>query len=692
MSEALAGMGELSAKGGMAFALGQAERAARLLRIYRRYRLTANLRVGPGVEARASALLTDLRNGRDLAQVEASSLEGGLYEKILNPSKIHAEDAVYRAIEVLAFKVWYSLSEGARPGLRPSSWITLARFVAGLDALASGTSSVVGGQDYDRAFRTFDSIVEEVDPNYLPARFFRGFAQLVRGEIEACASEMSLIAKRVEQGAGLYARALAAHWSETPPRWWLVHPALRIRSWLMKTGTLGRAAARHFDDLHAALGWWDDVLITGHGGTLYTVARTWVEHKEHLSKPDRANINLAFLEVRRETFDSRPDLRAEFDKITAFPDGGLTSASAARLDSLLNIPALENFDHQASLLEFNLEVSELSLAFENDLGSKESDNRTRDVYLARMKEDVLGQWYKPGLEAIESAIQKGNLNKARETLRRIRRQTKAPDQHSAAFMLTRAEPTLPGFSSMLISAALPVFRKVQQQRQILIDDQFYLESLYYRLLAGYQSLLLEKLAGFMNLETDPIFQRFFREDHLSPDSTDYEVSVLLQCLYCTAMVRLALMDKFDVLTPKNIHPVILSSDELDFPHIEMIKQRARTSFYLFHDHLRPRLTELRHSGMSRVKASATSLLAHLGRLEWVEQSEEKAYRGPKEDVANTLQLLQEALSYEPTAMRHIELAEFLASEGEKDEADRMLRLAQRSAPQHPVVRRWLRRT
>src|SRR3954464_11421689 len=52
-------------------------------------------------------------------------------------------------------------------------------------------------------------------------------------------------------------------------------------------------------------------------------------------------------------------------------------------------------------------------------------------------------------------------------------------------------------------------------------------------------------------------------------------------------------------------------------------------------------------------------------------------------------LIRATQSHEPSALRHIELAEFLVSEGQRDEANRLLRLAQRLSPRHPVLIRWI---
>ncbi len=60
-----------------------------------------------------------------------------------------------------------------------------------------------------------------------------------------------------------------------------------------------------------------------------------------------------------------------------------------------------------------------------------------------------------------------------------------------------------------------------------------------------------------------------------------------------------------------------------------------------------------------------------------------------EDEADPYLLLKEALTNEPSVLRHIELAEYLAAQGQKDEANRLLRLAKRLAPHHPVLNIWL---
>jgi hypothetical protein len=276
----------------------------------------------------------------------------------------------------------------------------------------------------------------------------------------------------------------------------------------------------------------------------------------------------------------------------------------------------------------------------------------------------------------------------------IRNQTQIPDP-IGLLMYHTDTPS----ASILVRYLMPVLSRVVDQRNVIVEDRFYLESRYYKFVALHQSLQLSKLQEVVAANTDFLLRTYFFSLQPSHDSSVYEIVFLLRCLIATAMAKLCLIDVFDVYSPDEIHPVIMPSDSgQDFAvhqdQLEKIRQNARGGLRSLLRELSPELTKWRKDGTARMKASATSLLAHVARLrsEQAKAGEPLTLFGRfREDEADPVQLFEEALAEEPTAIRYIELGEYLASQSQKEEAYRLLRLARRVAPRHPVLTRWLPR-
>jgi hypothetical protein len=115
--DALAGLSDLAAKGGVPFAIGQVERVLGLLRRRRRYRVTGVVQLGT-TQNKASANLTDLRSGRVLAHVSVSGAEADdwLHAR-RSRSTANPVNRTSDAVEILACKIWHALAEGTRQGL-----------------------------------------------------------------------------------------------------------------------------------------------------------------------------------------------------------------------------------------------------------------------------------------------------------------------------------------------------------------------------------------------------------------------------------------------------------------------------------------------------------------------------------------------------------------------------------------------
>jgi hypothetical protein len=198
-------------------------------------------------------------------------------------------------------------------------------------------------------------------------------------------------------------------------------------------------------------------------------------------------------------------------------------------------------------------------------------------------------------------------------------------------------------------------------------------------------LQLSKLQEVTEAEDDRILDNYFLNVAPPEGSPTYELVSLFKCLFASALARLSLMNEFDAMRPDQIHPVIFTrcTEQVYafLKHVAEVKGRANTSLILRLDSLYPDLRNWRRKGTARMKASSAALLALLARRH-SDLAQARALTIPREDEADPLALFREALAYDPSALRHIELAEFYDSQGEKDEADRLLRIARRIAPRH----------
>jgi hypothetical protein len=700
MSEALAGLGQLFTKGDVGFALGQAGRVMAVLQPRRRYFLSGLIRPGAEKEVQAWAVLTDRRERKELARIVASSAEATFSTSSSATDRARADPA-QQAVKVLGFKVWHALSTGARPGMRPNSWMTLAQFVSGLDALAEFATGGMTAAKTEQALLAFDAIVSEIDPGYVPARFFRAFCRLLKGELDACAAQMMIIRDRVIDAAQIFGTAVGSQWVErhTWPKFRLIRSLLRLQARLQKSGTPGRAVARRLERYRAANRWWLKILIELHGGHLCQAAATWQDYKENDGwAADRPNIRNAFLQIALGTFDQLPDLRAKFSKVIEAGTAGLQSNDAKILDVIIEPDAINKFDNQMHVIEIGVEsvrVRANVAPFMRSIGleSSEIDRQLRDEIhnlksaMIRLKDDALGVYFESTLQQIEQHIDVDDIAGAGELVRAIRDHTQVA-RPSGSFLYQRDVPEPTRFVNYLF----PLLGKVHSQRQIIVEDRFFLESCYYRLLSLYHSLRLLQLREVADAEHDFILRTYILEAVPAEDSPTYELTALLKCLVATAAARLSLIGDFDFARPDEIRPVILVENDLPgsgstLDRVREVRNQASSSLRSMIGELIPDLRQWRQNGTGRMKASAASLLAHVSRLRMLEDRQTVAF---PEDEADPLQLLEEAVGHEPSVIRYIELAELLVSKGQIDVADRYLSLARRLAPHHPVVVRWLR--
>jgi hypothetical protein len=356
LKDALAGLDELATKGGVPFAIGQVERVLGLLRRRRRYRIAGAVQVS-GAEARAWVDLTDLRTRSVLAHVSASSIEiDRRYGSSRRTSSATPLDLMSGVLEVSAYKIWHALAEATRPGLKPSSWATLAQFVSGLDALAEAETQSASTPGAERACRIFDSIVNDFEPTYSPACFYRGFARLLMGELDTAEREMTEIGNQVERMAKAYALALAQQWisRKHKPRWRLVRPLVRLHTRLSEAGRLGRFSARPLDNIAAAHRYWSSILNKAVGGNVYLAAKAWENLKKEADGLEdwpsgKLNIAQHRLALTLNTFELTPFLLVIVERALGLKDIDEKDILIARmyLDEALDLSSIAMFNAKA---------------------------------------------------------------------------------------------------------------------------------------------------------------------------------------------------------------------------------------------------------------------------------------------------------------------------------------------------------
>jgi hypothetical protein len=696
--EVLAGLGEVTAKGGAAFAISQAARFVQLTRRNRRYRVEGFLRIDHESEVSSWIKLSDVRTGREITRVTATSAEAALYEGALNTVRVQSGDLLIRVIDLLAFKVWHSLSEGARLSLRPKSWLTLAHFVAALDSLAEVEAGTTNFLAAEQAFRGFDVIVNTCDPTYLPARFFRGFTRLLVGRLDECSTEMEVLSQQVEASAQTYARVLAAQWSATPPRWRILRPLIVAHHRLSNAGLLGKFIARPLNKVRAALDWWTDIERQLIGGDLYRCALEWEEFKETEREREwifKTDVGRQRIETSLNILKKEPDLCSAFEHVLeAYKKGERAEEDRSWLDQVLDINRMRRFDNRLKIIDALLivaSVTGLDTPWTSSRPTGEDDKLKKSV--AMLREGILGNRYRPGIDALERNIREKKFDEVRELLHKFREEVQVANAQGAAFSLMyQSNPLL---VSLLLKMIIPDLSKTQLQRSLIIGDRFFLESKYYHLFARYQTLRLSELIVVKDASEDHFLRGYFLDVRISKEEPSYEIICLLKCLFATTLARLSLMGETDMFGADEIHPVLFSKDDVTKDIVEVSKKAKEIAdrAYAFISNstteLRPLLTEWRTNGTARMRAATASLLAHLARLHWKHTKEHRFPDEIREDEADPGQLLKEALAYEPSAIRFIEMAEYVASQGDNEEAERLLRSAQRLAPRHPVVREWL---
>jgi hypothetical protein len=553
----------------------------------------------------------------------------------------------------------------------------------------------------ERALLAFDAIVGEIDPGYVPARFFRAFCRLLKGELDVCAAQMTIIRDRVVDAAQIFGTAVASQWVEQQarPKFRLIRSLLRLQARLQKAGSAGRGLARRLERYRPATRWWRKIVIELHGGDLFRAAATWQDYKKNKGwSEDTPTSRNADLQIALETFDDLPDLRAKFSKVIGAGATGLHSNDSKILDLILEPNALSKFDNQMQVIEARVD----SVKIRADLacfmrsigsGSAEREQQLRDDIndskgaVVGLKACALGRYFETTLQRIERHIDGQNFAEAGELVRAIRDHTQVA-RPSGSFLYQREVPE----PTRLMNYLFPLLGKVHSQRQIIVEDRFFLESCYYRLLSLYHSLRLPQLREVADAEHDFILRTYILEAAPAEDSPAYELTALLKCLVATAAARLSLIGDLDFVRPDEIRPVILVENDLPgngstLDRVREVRNRASSSLRSMIRELIPDLRQWRQDGTGRMKASAASLLAHVSRLRMLEDRQTVAFA---EDEADPLQLFEEAVGHEPSVIRYIELAELLVSKRQIDVADRYLSLAHRLAPHHPVIVRWLR--
>jgi hypothetical protein len=688
LGEVLSNIGQLAEKGAP-WAIAQAQRAVTQLRPRRRFRLEGGVRGLQNGEAYSWATLTDLRSGQDLVQVSASSNEAALYVEDSSGREDGLTEAVQRALEVLALKVWQVLSEGTRPGMKPTSWLTLATLISALDAMSDVEGAAPDLQKAEYAHRSLRRILNEYDPLYMPARFLHGYTLLLRGELDACAKEMLTIRRETEEAAIAYATGLAERWYQYKVRGWLLAPILRFHTLLSKT-KLGKRIAQPLQNVRDASEWFLQIGTKAEGGKFYRVAKAWAEFDDIVRRRkkilgDNSEATRAYEQAYLLSFKEYP----EFQELVAlelknYSEGSERSKERKILDYMFDLDKIKTFDSKLKLL--NLKIGIIPIT------ASAGFNQTTDAELiseiSSLKESRVGSMFEKAFDKAKLLVEEKQYKEADEFLSRIRDEVLYPSPFDApisiVYILKKA------VESELVKFIFPVLSKVEIQRRIILDDRFYLESCYYYFLALYQTFQLSNLKATSEIDTDTMLQTYFVTKNYSIDSPAGEIVSLIKCLQVAVYARLQLAEPLFVLSDDRIHPVIFQRTQ--DPSYEGVKdelEKARARSLVSSFGLLDQLESWRRRGTPRLRASAAASLAHLARVRQEEDDEKKRSFIPSPDASDPNLLLREALALEPSALRHIELAELLGQKKQKDEAMCLLRIAQHLSPRHPVVGRWL---
>ncbi len=674
---ALKEMKELSAQGGALFVLSQAGRAMSLLRRPRRYRVTGSVSLYAGL-ASAAATLTDLQEGRVIARLAVSTTEATFPDAVPTRGASRPASLMAAVVQVLAFKIWHQLSLGAREAFRPNSWLTLATMVSGLEALAADQTGSADGTWPARAERAFSRIVDDLDPLYTPARFFRGYARLLVGDLDGCATDMKTITDGAEREFGVFLKRILTNFSKIEIKWWIrfLRPVRPLFS--------------HISAIFDGLKWIDDRFIEIYGGSAYIAAKAWDDVKadpENKAKFRHLKMAMSML-ANAKTYEAAHDIITGTQRFES-----MRVKDKEIIDQKLNVGSIKNIDNSLKRLDIML-VGSLGRMRISEIANRPKP--LSDVTLDRNDNDadrtkIIKHLEANGLSDFYDLIAQSKYDDARTLVREIRRLTHIPDEAGAVINICWT----PIPNTWVTRLALPGIKIISQLKMMIISDRMYGQALCYSCKAKYESRIFQNISDIHKTYMSK-YSRFFISDDVTVDELDdraREASILIRCLVICAQARISAMDvtfeeREEFLARNNrpkkritqVFAQRTSIDELEVARREMrfIGLEHRRYMTLMNEYLQQPET-------SRAEAAC---LATKALLEWFGKRHDKIT--DNDDIRDDpITLLQQAVGLEPSGARYAEVAEFLVYAGRREEATRLFRLAHTLSPRHPLPRRWL---
>jgi hypothetical protein len=317
------------------------------------------------------------------------------------------------------------------------------------------------------AIRGLTLIIDREDSLYKPARFFLGFARLKHGDASDAEIIFASLMRPLDERALEVWNALKDSWPVTGIRFprltrhirWL---ARRLRPWVEL--------------------WWD-ITVSIRGSDLYVLADSWQKLKEFLAKRDKTPIGTddrkryeALVWLLVNSFRTIPVLH-HHAKIVAGMIQEKTTPEQARaiLDKFLDQTSILSYDQQLIMLEVDLAMMEFV-----EKGMHEEALQR----LKALREDVTSLLFEEILTKLEQEWKAANWQECRKLLHEMRRHTQQPSEHSAGLLIRSIK--LPKGQRWLIQFTIPAFSSVEKWRSSLREAS-YIESMYYRALAKYQS-------------------------------------------------------------------------------------------------------------------------------------------------------------------------------------------------------------
>jgi hypothetical protein len=427
-----------------------------------------------------------------LMPLEASRLQLSLIDSKDNQQQLSD------AARVLAYKIWYALSEGARVEFQPDSWKTVYYFVHALRALRRNQLDPTESTAAEEAL-TCLRMLGDLDPLYRPGHFFLGFAYLTSGNAHEAQREFERLMQPVEKAADALLRLMEQEWHRQV-RVSALGLLIRFRKQLPTWGRRDEWLALRIPAVEEWSDLWEDVLVNLHGGVWYFLAAAWREFPERFEKwksmaEDDELSKLSF-EIYMESvnikFKPYPAV-SQLAKVAAGrsthqrQDGLEISSQEARkkLNDVLDFESVEQLNHKLRLLDIKLDSMR-----ERDSAEQRLEQL---LEIESLKESTV--LFREEFERLYERWQAEDWEACRRILRDIYHETQGPDKEAARRLVASVE--LPYRHSWLVKRVWSFLPAVQRWRNTFVKDRLYLESRYYLNLAKFQTFTSDKLQEAM---------------------------------------------------------------------------------------------------------------------------------------------------------------------------------------------------